>query len=158
MSRGKCLAHHRRTQVCANTDAQVRFVIGHELGHHAAGHLDRRENLLKLPAHLVPSPPQAYARGRELTADRIGAYLAHDIDASRGALQMLACGSSRFNPMLDHAAFAAPQAMVPGVFAWLLKMVSYYPRTTLRVLALADDLPRRRQGLRPGPMPDHAPA
>ena len=142
----------------ADTDAQVRFVIGHELGHHAAGHLDWRKNLLKLPAHLVPFLPQAYSRGRELTADRIGAYLAHDIDASRGALQMLACGSSRLNPMLDHAAFAAQEAMVPGIFGWLLKIVSYYPRTTLRVLSLGDELPRRRQGPRPGSLPDHAPA
>ena len=137
----------------ADTDAQVRFVIGHELGHHAAGHLDWRKNLLKLPAHVIPFLPQAYSRGRELTADRIGAFLAHDIDASRGALQMLACGSARLNPLLNHEAFAAQEAMVPGFFGWLLAIFSYYPRTTQRVLALRDGLPGSRQRARMPVMP-----
>ncbi len=119
-----------------DTDAQVRFVIGHELGHHAAGHLDWKKNLLKFPAHFVPFLPQAYSRGRELTADRIGAFLANDLHASRGALQMLACGSARLNPVLNHEAFAAQEAMVPGFFGWLLAIISYYPRTTQRVAAL----------------------
>ena len=122
-----------------DTDAQVRFVIGHELGHHAAGHLNWAKTLLKLPAHIVPFLPQAYSRGRELTADRIGAYLARDLEASRGALQMLACGSARLNPVLNHRAFAAQEAMVPGFFGWLLAIFSSYPRTTQRVLALGSD-------------------
>ena len=138
----------------ADTDAQVRFVIGHELGHHAAGHLNWVKTLLKLPAHIVPFLPQAYSRGRELTADRIGAYLARDLDASRGALQMLACGSARLNPVLDHRAFAAQEAMVPGFFGWLLAIFSYYPRTTQRVLALGEDLPGGRSEPRLGAMPE----
>ena len=142
--------------VDADTEAQVRFVIGHELGHHAAGHLDWKKNLLKLPAHVIPFLPQAYSRGRELTADRIGAYLARDLNASRGALQMLACGSARLNPVLNHDAFAAQEAMVPGFTGWLLAIFSYYPRTTQRVLALGDDRGYGRSQPGMGPMRDGA--
>jgi predicted Zn-dependent protease len=51
--------------VDAENDEQVRFVIGHELGHHAAGHLDPWMNLIRLPANLVPFLGLAYSRARE---------------------------------------------------------------------------------------------
>lgn len=49
----------------ANNDEQVRFVIGHELGHHAAGHLNPWMNGIKLPAAVVPFLRPAYSRARE---------------------------------------------------------------------------------------------
>ncbi len=117
----------------ADTDAQVRFVIGHELGHHAAGHLNFWKILLKAPGHIVPLLGPAYSRARELTCDRVGAYLANDREAARGALAMLACGSSRLNASLNRDAFEAQEQMVPPFFGFLHKIFSRYPRLTTRV-------------------------
>ncbi len=113
--------------------AQVDFVIGHELGHHAAGHLSFWKNLLKLPGQFIPFLGPAYHRSRELTADRMGAYCVGDVEASRSALHMLACGSARLNAYMDADAFSAQEAMVPPITGFLLHMVSGYPRLTRRV-------------------------
>ena len=117
----------------ADTDAQVRFVIGHELGHHAAGHLDWRKNLLKLPSYAVPFLHPAYSRGRELTCDRIGLHLSGDPQASGTALQMLACGCRRLNGTMDLAQFEAQERMVPPVAGWFVQLLASHPRLTQRV-------------------------
>lgn len=117
----------------ADTDAQVRFVIGHELGHHAAGHIDWRRSLLRFPGYVVPFLGAAYLRSREYTCDRVGAYLAQDLDAARSALQVLACGSIRLNPVMNPQAFEAQEAMVPRVAGFLLHIFSFYPRLSRRV-------------------------
>lgn len=114
-------------------DAQIRFVIGHELAHHAAGHLDFWRNLLKFPGHFVPFLGPAYSRARELTCDRIGCWLAHDLAASKSALQMLACGSAKLNAAMNPAAFQAQEAMVPPIAGFFLAIFSHYPRLTQRV-------------------------
>lgn len=119
------------------TDAQVRFVIGHELGHHAAGHLNPYRNLLRLPGHFVPFLGRAYSRRRELTCDRLGAYLSEDLHACRSALNMLACGCQRLNASLNCDAFEAQEKLVPGFIGWVTLIFSRYPRTTQRVIAIS---------------------
>jgi Zn-dependent protease with chaperone function len=119
------------------TDAQVNFVIGHELGHHAAGHLDMGKNLLKLPAHAIPFLGRAYSRRRELTSDRVGAYLSGDLQACRSALNMLACGCQRLNSAISCDAFEAQENLVPPFMGWLSLIPSRYPRTTQRVIAVS---------------------
>jgi len=114
-------------------DRQVDFVVAHEVGHHVAGHLGFWRNLVKYPAHAVPFLGRAYSRARELTADRIGAYCVEDVEAARGALAMLACGSARLNATLDTQAFRAQEALVPPITGFLLHIVSGYPRLTRRV-------------------------
>lgn len=120
----------------ASSDAQVRFVIGHELGHHAAGHLNPWMNAVKLPAHFVPFLGRAYSRSREYTCDNIGAYLSKDFDASRGALQMLGCGCHRLNDAMDCDAFVAQENMVPPIFGFLTEIGRSHPRLTRRVAAI----------------------
>lgn len=120
----------------ADSDAQVRFVVGHELAHHACGHLDWWRNVVKFPGHFVPFLGPAYSRARELTCDRVGCWLAHDLEASRGALQMLACGSARLNAAMNPTAFQAQEALVPPITGWLLNAFSGYPRLTRRVAEL----------------------
>ncbi len=122
----------------AETDAQVKFVVGHELGHHAAGHLDWSKNLIKLPGHAVPFLGPAYSRGRELTCDRVGAHISGDFNASRSALQMLACGCARLNSAMNCEAFEAQEQQVPALTGWLLLIFAHYPRTTQRVLAVSE--------------------
>ena len=120
------------------SEAQVDFVIGHELGHHAAGHLSPWKNLLKLPGLVIPFLGPAYHRARELTADRFGAYCVGDYDASRSALHMLACGSAKLNEAMNADAFAAQEELVPPVTGFLLHIFSGYPRLTARVNAVED--------------------
>ncbi len=119
--------------VDASSDEQVRFVIGHELGHHAAGHLNPWLNFLKLPGRAVPFLYPAYSRAREYTCDNVGAFLSKDVEASRQALQMLGCGCKRLNTSLNCDAFAAQEAMVPGLFGFLTEIVRGHPRLTRRV-------------------------
>ena len=121
----------------ADTDEQIKFVIGHELGHHAAGHLNLMKNIVKGPAHFVPFLGPAYSRARELTCDRVGAYLSNDQKASRSALQMLACGCRRLNSALNCDAFEAQEKLVPPFWGWVLLIFSRYPRTTQRSLAVS---------------------
>ncbi|MBD8689212.1 MULTISPECIES: M48 family metallopeptidase [unclassified Rhizobium] len=122
----------------ADSDEQVRFVIGHELGHHVAGHLDKALNLLRLPGLLIPFLGQAYLRARELTCDRVGLFVCGDMTASRTALQMLACGSAKLNKQMNPDAFEEQEKMVPAIAGFFLKIVSCYPRHTRRVAALGE--------------------
>ena len=60
----------------AEDDDQVGFIVGHELGHHAAGHLNGWLTFARFPSHLIPFLMPAYSRAREYTCDQIGAHLA----------------------------------------------------------------------------------
>jgi Zn-dependent protease with chaperone function len=120
----------------ANDDAQVRFVVGHELGHHAAGHLNPWLNLLKFPAHVVPFLGPAYSRARETTCDAVGFRVCGDVKAAQSALAMLGCGCRRMNAGLNCEAFAAQEADVPLLFGWLREIFASHPRLTRRVGAI----------------------
>ncbi len=122
----------------ADSDEQVRFVVGHELGHHVAGHLDEPGSFLRLPAHFVPFLGAAYSRARELTCDRVGAWLARDQAASRTALQMLACGSAKLNGQMNADAFQRQEVEVPSIAGFILHIFSHYPRLTRRVEAITE--------------------
>lgn len=122
----------------ANNDEQVRFVIGHELGHHAAGHLNPWMNFIRLPAYVVPFLQAAYSRAREYTCDKIGAYLSKDVAVSRSSLQMLGCGCRRLNQTMNCGAFMAQEAMVPPIFGFLSEIFRSHPRLTRRVSAITD--------------------
>lgn len=123
----------------AEDDEQVRFVIGHELGHHAAGHLNPWLHALRMPAYAVPFLQPAYSRAREYTCDAIGVYLSQDLAASRSSLQMLGCGCGRLNGRMSCEAFMAQEAMVPPIFGFLTEICRSHPRLTRRVAALRLD-------------------
>ena len=122
----------------ADSDEQVRFVIGHELGHHAAGHLNPWMNFIKLPGYLVPFLRPAYSRAREYTCDRIGFRLSKDLAASRSSLQMLGCGCRRLNQSMNCEVFMMQEAMVPPIFGFLTEIFRSHPRLTRRAAALRE--------------------
>ena len=57
---------------------QLDFVVGHELAHHAAGHLAWR--LFLAPSMIVPLLGPAYSRACEYTCDRAGASVCGDTE------------------------------------------------------------------------------
>jgi Zn-dependent protease with chaperone function len=69
---------------------QLDFVIGHEMGHLAAGHL--AWNAFLLPAHLMPWLGPAYSRAREYTCDRAGYEFVNALEPSLRGLAVLAAG------------------------------------------------------------------
>lgn len=120
----------------ATNNEQVRFVIGHELGHHAAGHLNPWKGFLRLPCRVVPFLYPAYSRAREYTCDRIGAHLSKNVEASTTSLQMLGCGCRRLNGAMNQAAFLEQEALVPPISGFFNEIIRSHPRLTRRVTAI----------------------
>jgi Zn-dependent protease with chaperone function len=117
---------------------QLQFIIGHELGHHAAGHLDGFLNLLKFPAKIIPFLNSAYSRECEFTCDRIGYHLSRDIESASSAIQMLACGCKKMNGKIDAESFEFQEQLVPPFFGFLTEVFKSHPRLTRRVIALKE--------------------
>jgi Zn-dependent protease with chaperone function len=115
---------------------KLRFVIAHELAHHAAGHVDFWPNLLMKPAMFIPFLGAAYSRSCELTCDRVAAELVADSEASAQALIALASGSRELIPDTCQAAFIQQEQRVPGFFGFLQEIASSHPRMTKRLIAL----------------------
>ena len=120
----------------ATTDNQVKFVIGHELGHHAAGHLNALGFILRLPSIIIPFLHAAYSRQCEYTCDRIGYFVSEDLDSSRSAIQMLGCGCRKLNQSMNIEAFERQEELVPGISGFISEIFRSHPRLTLRVISL----------------------
>jgi Zn-dependent protease with chaperone function len=112
------------------------MIIGHELGHHAAGHTSFWKNLFLAPASIIPFLGAAYSRACEFTADRIGFVLSDNLIESQNALIALALGSERLTPTVNVSEFCAQENEVPEFIGFIQKIFSFYPRTTKRVLEI----------------------
>ncbi len=77
-------------EACGDDESARDMIIGHELGHIAAGHLNWMWFLL--PGYVVPFLGTAYSRAREYTCDRYGAALARDRSGALHGLAVLAAG------------------------------------------------------------------
>jgi Zn-dependent protease with chaperone function len=117
---------------------ELSSIIGHELGHHAAGHVAFWKQTLLKPAMCIPFLGGAYSRACELTADRIGLYLCGDKDAACRGLIALACGSKLLSPRTNLQAFQDQERELPWFFAFWNDLYSSHPRLTKRVMALED--------------------
>ena len=74
-------------------DAELAFVICHELAHIKRKHLTRR--LLLYPSMLIPFLGAAYSRACEYTCDRFGAH--YQPDGALGGLLVLAAGKMLYH-------------------------------------------------------------
>ncbi len=124
---------------------ELKMIIAHELAHHAAGHTSFWRNLLIMPAKYIPYVGMAYSRACEFTADRVGAAVVGDLDASKRALLAIAVGMKTMRTDVD--AFVAQEADMPPFFGFFNEVYSSHPRMTRRILELETmrgTMPRRR--------------
>jgi tellurite resistance protein len=126
--------------------AEIRFVMGHELGHHVFGHHDVPVGWI-LRGDQRPDPRlaldlTAWSRYAEVSADRAGAYCAQDLEAVAHALFKLASGLSERLVNFDLADFLKQvdemqlEAGEPGQGAPTSDWFLTHPFSPLRVKAL----------------------
>lgn len=112
---------------------QLDFVLAHELGHLAAGHL--AWNAFLLPYRVVPWLGAAYSRACEYTCDRCGLAGAGDLEQAQRGVVVLAAGG-RVAAQVDLAAFAAQREGTGGFWSTVLELTSSHPFLCKRVAAL----------------------
>ena len=111
----------------------VDFIIGHELGHLALGHLSW--NWLLWPAKLCPLLGPAYSRACEYSCDACGLAATDDVEAAGKALAVLSCGGK-------HAREVSLDALVEqrhdtGAFiSAIVELNSSHPYLSKRVAAV----------------------
>lgn len=130
----------------AFTHSELRFVMGHELGHHIYGHHDIPIGYL-LQGEAKPDPRLAlelfaWSRYAEISADRAGAHCARDLDSVAKALFKLASGLTgktiRFDlgDFLNQVDDMQSEDALPGKSAPREDWFSTHPFSPLRVKAL----------------------
>ncbi|GAA1453787.1 M48 family metallopeptidase [Nocardiopsis tropica] len=117
----------------ADPDA-LRFVIGHEVGHIAAGHTSFWRHFGISVANVIPGVGSSLGRAQEYTADN-HAY-AFCPEGMQG-LRALAVGKYLY-PSVDFDDIAARARTDTGFFVLLVNLLSSHPVNTFRFAALAD--------------------
>jgi Zn-dependent protease with chaperone function len=116
---------------------ELRMIIGHELAHHAAGHVSILKNLLIFWCTLIPIWRtlvwKSWRRACELTADRIGMLLTGEREAAMRALTSIAGGTESLSSKTNIPAVVNQKNEVITLFAFLNDLVSTHPRITRRL-------------------------
>ncbi|NLG84553.1 MAG: M48 family metalloprotease [Firmicutes bacterium] len=116
--------------------AELRMIVGHELAHHALGHISLWKKILLVPASFIPFFGAAYRRACELSADRVGMMLARDHAAARRALLALTLGSESLAAEVTPEAFVAQEKHVPKLIGFFMQLFATHPRMTKRLIEL----------------------
>lgn len=117
---------------------ELSMIIGHELGHHAAGHTNPWKNLLLKPATFIPLLGTAYGRACELTADRIGYEVTRNLSATQNALVSIALGSESLANDTNIDEFLLQENEIPKLMGFIHKIFSTHPRMTRRVIEISN--------------------
>jgi Zn-dependent protease with chaperone function len=117
---------------------ELSMIIGHELGHHAAGHTDPWKNLLLKPSTFIPLLGAAYSRSCELTADRIGYAVTSNLPAAQNALVAIALGSESLANDTNIDEFLLQENEIPEFMGFIHKIFSTHPRMTRRVIEITN--------------------
>lgn len=131
----------------AFSEAEIRFVMGHELGHHLYGHHDIPIGYI-LRGKSRPNPRLAltltsWSRYAEISADRAGAYCAQDLEAVAHSLFKLASGldgsyaSFSLDEFLNQVDEMQLEDGQPGQGAPMEDWFLTHPFSPLRVKALS---------------------
>lgn len=152
MSRNFVILNAEIVEACEKLDADkpadqphaIDFVLGHEIGHLALGHLSW--NWLLWPAHLVPLLGPAYSRAKEYSCDSCGLAACEDLETSSRALAVLAGGGSVAR-QVNLEALMEQRHEAGGFIMSLVELNSSHPFIAKRVAAI-------QQLRRPGIAPD----
>ncbi|CAN5401001.1 hypothetical protein BH09BAC1_BH09BAC1_02850 [soil metagenome] len=117
-------------------DNEIKWLIAYHIGHHAAGHLNPLKSFLIGPAVIIPFLNKAYRRACVLTADRIGTYITGDINDGKKALSLIALASIELRDEINYQAFREQENEIPQIPAFINKLSSQFPRTTVRLIEL----------------------
>ncbi|MCT1557399.1 M48 family metallopeptidase [Helcobacillus massiliensis] len=124
----------------------LRFVIAHEVGHHAAGHTGYFRILFQNLFYQVPILGKALSRAQEYTADNYG--YSHVPNGAPGTMALLA-GGKYLNAHVNVNELADRAATEKGLWVHLVQWTSTHPITTWRANALRDRTRAGRMWLRP---------
>ena len=117
-------------EACGPDSPEVRFVLGHEIGHIQRNHV--LKNLFLIPGRILPLIGDAYSRACERTCDRHGAFAAADPDGAVRAMMILSAGREYGKTMVPEA-FAAQHLTERGFFVSWHELISAYPTLSQRV-------------------------
>jgi Zn-dependent protease with chaperone function len=120
-------------EACEEHPGAIDFVIGHELGHLALGHL--RWMPFLLPARILPLLGPAYSRACEYSCDRAGRHVAANLDGALRGLAVLASGG-RLAGRLNIKAYAEQARELGRFWPAAVELGRTHPFTPKRVAAL----------------------
>ncbi|WP_375154289.1 M48 family metallopeptidase [Nocardia cyriacigeorgica] len=124
------------------------FIIGHEVGHIAAGHTSYWRQLGMFLVPFLPIIGSSLIRSQEYTADNHG-YCNRHVGAP-AAMGTLAAGKY-MNTMVGFDEMADRAAQEKGFFVWIVNALSSHPVLTWRMWALRDRSRHGRLFWRPSP-------
>ncbi|WP_143468005.1 M48 family metallopeptidase [Kocuria massiliensis] len=132
----------------------LRFIIGHEVGHIAAGHVSYFRLLGISAFQNVPFLSSILSRAQEYTADNFG--FRYCPSGAEGTIRTLSAGKYlnkevNFQELADRAVYER------GLFTWLANLNMSHPATTWRAHALRDRTRPGRLIWRPRTNPENTP-
>jgi Zn-dependent protease with chaperone function len=104
---------------------ELRFVIGHEIGHHLLDFgLRRHIEIMTLPS---------FKAAREMTCDNIGHYVSGDLEQSKRLIRRLAVGHRLESRLDEEHLMEESDDVYSGFFGWLFKLTFTYPTVGKRI-------------------------
>jgi Zn-dependent protease with chaperone function len=128
----------------AQGEAEVRFVVAHEMGHIKRKHLFWRP--LLLPSLIVPFLAPAYYRACEYTCDRIGAH--YSPTGAVSGLLVLGAGKHLYRKVNADVVALQPQEET-GFWVWYAEKLEMHPYLPKRVRHTQQFLASRGSQLAP---------
>lgn len=108
---------------------ELRFILGHELGHTMLDH--------SFKGGLVLYKPAAYKAARELTCDACGCAAAGDLASAKTALKRVVAGNELHEQLNEAELAAQAEAIYSGLTGWLLKQYLTYPPLGKRLASMS---------------------
>jgi Zn-dependent protease with chaperone function len=128
---------------CEDHEGALDFVIGHEIGHLALGHL--KWHTFLVPGRMFPWLGPAYSRACEYSCDRCGLAVAGDLEAASRGIGVLAAGG-RLSHRISLDALADQRADVATFWPAIVELNATHPFLSKRIAAL-------REFVQPGSAP-----
>lgn len=134
--------HSRRKFIVISSDAleafgqdtdEIRFLIGHEIGHIKRKHLTKQ--LFLFPGMVLPLLGPAYQRACEATCDRYGAFATNNVDGAMRAM-MVFSGGRDSGKWMNADVFSDQYKKQRGFFVSWHELISGYPTLSQRVANL----------------------